>query len=82
MKETSDFPFSLFLNSLRKGEKKHTHTTINGALSIHLVPENETPARSAETRGLGALLPFTSPKITASGESRAHGGGETVNYEG
>lgn len=44
----------------------------------------ETPACSSETRGLGALPPppFTLAKITASSESLANRGGETVNYEG
>ena len=42
----------------------------------------ETPAFFSETRGLAAFLPFTLAKVTASSESLANRGGETVNYEG
>lgn len=42
----------------------------------------ETPACAGETRGLGALLPFAPAKITASSESSANRGGESVNDEG
>lgn len=85
MNETSDFSFrQSFINTRRKVKKKNTSplTVLLASICYLQMRHTETPACSSETRGLGALLPFTLAKITASSESAANRGGETVNYEG
>lgn len=68
----------------KKKKKKHTSPLMVLLASICYLQmrHTETPACSSETRGLSTLLPFTLAKITASSESLANRGGETVNYEG
>lgn len=88
MNETSDFSFRRsFINTQRKVEKKKKKNTsplmvLLASICYLQMRHTETPACSSETRGLSTLLPFTLAKITASSESLANRGGETVNYEG
>lgn len=86
MNETSDFSFRRsFINTQRKVEKKKNTSPLMvllASICYLQMRHTETPACSSETRGLSTLLPFTLAKITASSESLANRGGETVNYEG
>lgn len=87
MNETSDFSFrQSFINTQRNVKKTQKNTSplmvLLASICYLQMRHTETPACSSETRGLSTLLPFTLAKITASSESLANRGGETVNYEG